>query len=173
MKRTKYGLRDLSNQELIERIFESILWNSRFIVLIGVLFGIFSAIVLFVVGSSEILYAVIHNDPMDNITHNQILIGIIGGIDFYLISVVLLLFSFGIYELFISKIDIGRINKELTLLLISSLDDLKGRIVKVIVMVLIVFFFSAYINNGIQYTKRDDVFRSIYTYNIHRHLFDA
>jgi len=54
----------------------------------------------------------------------------------------LLLFSFGVYELFISKIDIGRDNKEIKILEITSLDELKNKILKVIIMVLIVSFFQ-------------------------------
>ena len=39
--------------------------------------------------------------------HEDIVAGIIGAVDLYLIAVVLLIFSFGIYELFISKIDVS------------------------------------------------------------------
>jgi uncharacterized membrane protein YqhA len=56
---------------------------------------------------------------------------------------VLLIFSFGIYELFISKIDIARNSEAFhTLLEITNLDDLKNKIIKVIIMVLIVSFFQ-------------------------------
>ena len=36
-----------------------------------------------------------------------------------------MIFGFGIYELFISKIDIARRNKNITILEIESLDELK------------------------------------------------
>ncbi len=36
------------NLSVIENVFERILWNSRFIVLLGVIFGVLSAIVLFI-----------------------------------------------------------------------------------------------------------------------------
>ncbi len=56
---------------------------------------------------------------------------------------VLLIFSFGVYELSISKIDVARSSESFhTLLEISSLDDLKNKIIKVIIMVLIVSFFQ-------------------------------
>ena len=67
---------------------------------------------------------------------------IIGSIDLYLIGVVLLIFSFGIYELFISHIDVGRKNAEVKILEVTSLDDLKNRIIKVVIMVLVVSFFK-------------------------------
>ena len=79
---------------------------------------------------------------------HELLIGkIIGAVDLYLIAVVLLIFSFGIYELFVSEIDdaeeseVG--NKILS---INSLDELKDKLGKVVIMVLIVGFFKRVIN---------------------------
>ena len=53
-----------------------------------------------------------------------------------------MIFGFGVYELFISKIDIARKNLDITILEIENLDELKQKIVKVIIMVLIVTFFE-------------------------------
>ncbi|MEN8447561.1 MAG: YqhA family protein, partial [Cyanobacteria bacterium J06555_13] len=66
---------------------------------------------------------------------------VIGGIDYYLIGIVLLLFSLGVYELFISKIDI-RLKHGTNILQSESLEDLKGKLVKVIVVALIVSLFK-------------------------------
>lgn len=60
----------------------------------------------------------------------------------YLIGVVLLIFGFGIYELFISRIDVARKNTDVTILEVKNIDDLKNKIIKVIIMVLIVTFFK-------------------------------
>jgi uncharacterized membrane protein YqhA len=132
-------------QPAIEKIFEWLLWNSRYIVLLGVVFGALSAIVLFLAGSMEIFEILVEYTKFSSshLTHEEILIGVIGAIDFYLIALVLLIFSFGIYELFISEIDIARLGGEFGgILEVSSLDDLKNKIIKVIIMVLIVSFFQ-------------------------------
>lgn len=133
------------DQPAIEKIFEWLLWNSRYIVLLGVVFGALSAIVLFLAGSMEIFEILVEYTKFtsSHLTHEEILIGVIGAIDFYLIALVLLIFSFGIYELFISEIDIARLGGEFGgILEVSSLDDLKNKIIKVIIMVLIVSFFQ-------------------------------
>jgi uncharacterized membrane protein YqhA len=133
------------DQSLIERIFEGILWNSRFVVLLGVIFGAISAIILFIAASLEIFEIVVGYAGITgvSISHEEILIGIIGAVDFYLIGLVLLIFSFGIYELFISELDIARIGGTFgNILEVSTLDDLKNKIIKVIIMVLIVSFFQ-------------------------------
>lgn len=137
--------RDPADQHIVENIFERALWNVRFIVLLGVIFGALSAIILFMAGSAEIFsilvgFVQVTQHPL---THEQILIGLIGAVDFYLIGLVLIIFSFGIYELFISDIDIARIEGGFgSILDIENLDDLKNKIIKVIIMVLIVTFFQ-------------------------------
>jgi len=73
---------------------------------------------------------------------------IIGAVDLYLIAVVMLLFSFGLYELFISKIDAAEDSESSKILQIHSLDQLKDKLAKVIVMVLIVNFFQRVLHTG-------------------------
>jgi uncharacterized membrane protein YqhA len=64
-------------------------------------------------------------------------------VDGYLLGTILLIFALGLYELFISKIDMAESSETSSnVLLISSLDDLKSRLAKVILMILIVKFFE-------------------------------
>jgi uncharacterized membrane protein YqhA len=138
-------IKNSDEQPAYERLFESALWSSRLVVLLAVVFGAISAMLLFIAGSAEIVSSVFHSVTLSpfEIDYTTMLSGIIGGVDLYLIGMVLLIFSFGIYELAISKIDIARSSESFhTLLEISSLDDLKNKIIKVIIMVLIVSFFQ-------------------------------
>ena len=80
----------------------------------------------------------------------------IGAVDYFLIGVVLLIFSFGIYELFISHLEVGRLNEEVKILEITNLDDLKNRIIKVVIMVLIVSFFKKILS--IEFETPQDMF---------------
>ena len=135
---------------MIEKVFESGLWGSRFMVLMAVLFGIVGAVVLFIVASFAVYStATLVTDTYINHHHPEhfhelVVGGIIGAVDLYLIGVVMLLFSFGLYELFISDIDAAREdeNRQTKILAIHSLDQLKDKISKVIVMVLVVGFFK-------------------------------
>jgi uncharacterized membrane protein YqhA len=139
------GKKTLADQHIVENIFERALWSLRFIVILGVIFGALSAIVLFVTGSIEIYHILVAFIQVaeHQLTHEEILVGIIGAVDFYLIGLVLIIFTFGIYELFISEIDIARIEGGFgSILDIENLDDLKNKIIKVIIMVLIVTFFQ-------------------------------
>lgn len=135
---------------MIEKIFEHSLWSSRFIVILAVVFGLIGAISLFIVASFDIyetakyvLTTYLTGAHPENF-HEDVVAGIIGAVDLYLIGVVMLLFSFGLYELFISDIDPAKDEdgEENSLLAIHSLDQLKDKISKVIVMVLVVGFFQ-------------------------------
>ncbi|EHQ35139.1 YqhA family protein [Methanoplanus limicola] len=136
---------DKKEQSSVENIFEKFLWSLRYVVILGVIFSALSAIVLFVIGSKEILDIIIESVSITSghVSHEYILVGLIGAIDFYLIGLVLLIFSFGTYELFISELDIARKCGGFTSILeVKNLDDLKNKILKVIIMVLIVNFFQ-------------------------------
>jgi len=132
------------NLKTIELIFETLMWNFRLFTILPVVFGLLSSLTFFIIGSKDIWYGISLNfcpekncyDPYDILGY------IIGGIDFYLVGVVLLIFSFGIYELFISRIDIRLLNQEINILSITSLDELKHKILQVVVVVLVVSFFK-------------------------------
>ena len=135
--------------EKLEQGFEGSLWASRFVVLTAVIFGLIGAVVLFVVASfdiahiAKVVFNVYVNHAHPDKFHEMVVGEIIGAVDLYLIGVVMLLFSFGLYELFISEIDPAREDEEANKILsIHSLDQLKDKISKVIVMVLVVGFFK-------------------------------
>ena len=136
---------------MLEKFFENAMWQTRLFVLFAVIFGLLGSIVLFIVASVDIFEVlkytidVYSNGLHPEKFHEEIVSKIIGAVDLYLIAVVMLIFSFGIYELFISKID-AACNEEnencSTILAIHSLDQLKDKIAKVIIMVLIVNYFQ-------------------------------
>lgn len=141
----------------IELTFETIIWSFRFFALLPVIFGLLSAVKLFIIGTLDIWagfrLTFDSADPEGEIT-NQIISNIIGGVDFYLIGIVLLIFSFGIYELFISQIDV-RFEQEVNILQSESLEDLKSKLVKVIVVALIVNLFKKALS--IEVTQVSDI----------------
>jgi len=134
---------------MLERIFEGAIWRSRFVVLLAVIFGLVGAFVLFIVASIDVwniaaytINTIITHAHPDKF-HENIVAGIIGAVDLYLIAVVMFIFSFGIYELFISEIDEAMGDEKASkILAIHNLDQLKDKIAKVIVMVLVVSFFQ-------------------------------
>ena len=134
---------------MFEKLFEAIIWNSRFIVVLAVVFGLLGAIILFIIASMDIWHVAVvsfqvvtHAIPHPEHFHEDVVAGIIGAVDLYLIAVVMFIFAFGLYELFISDIAAAEGKNGSKLLAIHSLDQLKDKIAKVIVMVLVVNFFQ-------------------------------
>jgi uncharacterized membrane protein YqhA len=82
--------------------------------------------------------------------HQETLRNVVGLVDSFLVAIFLLVFAFGLYELFVSEIDPARDEREkssgdkaiLGLLSIRNLDDLKRNLVKVITAILIVTLFE-------------------------------
>ncbi|WP_457642317.1 YqhA family protein [Persephonella sp.] len=133
----------------MEKIIERILWESRLMIFLAVIASIFAAFVLVLIGTFEILYVIkssvklfASKDVFDEF-YKYAIKHIVTAVDIYLISTVLLIFGIGLYELFISKIDyIEQEEKSSKILEIHTLDQLKEKLAKVILMVLIVTFFK-------------------------------
>ena len=140
--------------------FEKVLWSSRFVVIIAVVLSIISSISLFLIGGWDIIQATIFNNPLfnENINNsNDLLFKIISSIDLFLIGIVLLIFGFGVYELFISEIDFAKDKFADSTLKINSLDQLKNKIIKVIIIVLIVKFFEKVLKLSHNFTTPNDL----------------
>lgn len=141
---------EINNQGIAERVVESALWNSRFVVLVAVIASLFTAFAIFYTTTVDVFYTISHlshyhelDDDGRALLKAQTVAHIVGSVDGYLLGAILLIFSLGLYELFISKIDIaGSKHGASNILFINSLDDLKDRLAKVIVLILIVMFFE-------------------------------
>ncbi|PCJ52512.1 MAG: hypothetical protein COA70_12255 [Planctomycetota bacterium] len=139
----------------VEYALEHTLWRSRFMVLLAVFGSLGAAIVMFVVSSLDVVelftqvghYFSVLGTTDQELARHHIVSSAVEIIDGYLLATILVIFGLGMYELFISKLDpaIGAENSS-KVLIIKSLDDLKTRLGKVILMILIVQFFKYGIN---------------------------
>jgi len=135
----------------IEHIFESILWQSRFLVLLAVIPSLMGALVLFIIATMDIFkvvedtwYYYTEDSPVD--IHKTVVTDIVGAMDIYLIAIVLLIFGLGTYKLFISRIEPAEGSQLTHLLNITSLDELKDKVARVVVLAVIIEFFRAVVD---------------------------
>ncbi|MFM7314105.1 MAG: YqhA family protein [Cyanobium sp.] len=132
----------------LEYRFEKLLWRFRLVAILPVVLSLASAAVSFVLGTWEIIralrYLTDHYDPAGKYLA-KLLGGMVSGIDLYLIGIALLIFGYGVYELLISPIEAARAPGRAGegLLDIRDLDQLKEKLVKVLVVALIVSAFKA------------------------------
>ena len=141
---------------MFESLFEKILWGSRYIVLAAVVASLFTSVAMFYMATIDAIVMISHlgEYAMPSLSaearmslRSATVTHVVEIIDGYLLATVLLIFALGLYELFISKIDAAEdATVAGNVLVIHSLDDLKSRLAKVILMILIVKFFENAIN---------------------------
>ncbi|MBV9848406.1 MAG: YqhA family protein [Armatimonadetes bacterium] len=128
--------------------FERALWGTRLMVLVAVVISVLlalGALALATVEAAHVLALVLRDlaAPGADSLHTRIITGLVRAVDGYLLTAILLIFAFGLYELFISRIHIAESSEVAPrLLLIRSLDDLKDRLAKVVVLILVITFFQ-------------------------------
>lgn len=151
MANTPMKRRRNRQQKRVELILESILWRFRLIAIVPVVMSLASTLLTFAIGTRDIAESIHLFLTHAEGTHDDhsALAGVVSGIDFYLIGVALLIFGYGIYELLISEIDVYRDQADHSdsggLLDIRNLDQLKEKLVKVLVVALIVSAFKSMI----------------------------
>lgn len=138
--------------KLLEGLFEGTLWNSRFVILSAVIGSLVAGFVIFYMATVDVYFLFQHalhytdaslTDEARKALHDSTVSHIVEVVDGYLLATVMLIFSLGLYELFISDIDQAHGSKASSkILVISNLDDLKGRLAKVILMIMIVTLFE-------------------------------
>ena len=133
-------------------MFEAALWNCRWIVLFSVVTSVLAGLDLFfVIGleSFRVLLNLVRSsdlamgvDQKELILRDSIL-RMISLIDGYLLGAFMFIFGFGMYELFLADFQAARSSPASgRILQIKSLEDLKTRLGKVILIILIVEVFK-------------------------------
>lgn len=137
---------------LIEKLFEGLLWRSRYVVLFAVVASMAAAFAIFYMATVDVYYLVSHilhyadaslTAEIRKALHDETITHVVEVVDGYLLATVMLIFGLGMYELFISDIDEAQNSRASSaILVIHSLDDLKQRLAKVIIMIMIVTIFE-------------------------------
>lgn len=136
----------------LEQLFEGFLWNSRYIVIAAVIASLGAGIAMFYIATVDAFYMLVHlveyaSPGLEADARGELrgvtVTHVVEIVDGYLLATVLLIFALGLYELFISKINQAEDSETSSnVLMITNLDDLKARLAKVILMILIVKYFE-------------------------------
>ena len=131
-------------------VVENLLWYSRLVVIVPVIGSIAMGFAAVYLATVEVLAVFTQLggvvEAAGNLANfdkvaNELLAAIIKAADVYLLAAILLIFGLGLYELFIDRIDPAEQSTVAPrLLLIRSLDDLKERLAKVVLLILVIEF---------------------------------
>ena len=126
--------------KFLEALFEGALWNSRFVILSAVAGSLLAGFAIFYMPTVDVVNLVLHilhyadssmSDEARKVLHDSTVSHIVGVVDSYLLGTMMVIFSLGLYELFISDIDLAHGSKASSkILVISNLDDLKSRLAR-------------------------------------------
>lgn len=149
----------------MKTFLEKLLWNSRYMTLLAVWSCVVGMALLFVSSAVDMGVLLVEyvnveflGHEYEGDFHTAVVSHVITAVDDFLLAIVLMIFALGVYELHIDKIDFARDSETAgKLLQIESLDDLKDRLGKVILMILIVAFFK-----NVLHVKFDDPLNILY-----------
>jgi uncharacterized membrane protein YqhA len=142
----------------VERLFEGAIWNSRLVIVVAVIASLIVSFVMFYLATTDVAFLVrdiAKYAALDDVLRDKLRAKIVAHaaaiIDSYLFATIMIIFGLGLYELFISRIEvIERDSLASRLLLIRSLDDLKDRLAKVVFLILIVRYFEFALQSEIE-----------------------
>ena len=121
-------------------MFERILTGGRYMTLIAIVGSFIAALTMLIYGGIKILLIIsltIIKMRINAEIDKQVILAFVEVIDLFLLATVFYITALGLYELFI--------NDQLTLpdwLVIHNMDDLKGKLISVLIVVLGVLFLS-------------------------------
>ncbi len=131
--------------------FERALLSSRYLVVIAVVSSLLVGLAMFIVATVDAAMLVVpvaaypfnHVAAAHHDLRNHIVRSVVEVVDGYLLAAVMLIFAMGLYSLFIARISENE-QSSLTggALSIRTFDDLKDRLAKVVLLILIVKFFE-------------------------------
>ena len=125
-------------------MFSRLLWLTRFTILIAVIGAWIAALLSLAFGAYEVILTIVNFFSGKVVTEKIIklsVINLVEAVDLFLLGTVFYLISLGLYELFIDE------NAPVPpWLVIHDLDDLKGKLIGVIVVVLGVQFLAQALN---------------------------
>lgn len=136
----------------VEGGFEGLLWGSRFLVLVGVVASLAAAVAMLfmaAVDTAQLVGHAVHYAARGTTAEAQAamrstaITHVVEIVDGFLLAAFLIIFALGLYELFVSKIEAaeGSAFAE-SILNVRSLDDLKGKLAQVILIMLVVKVFE-------------------------------
>ena len=91
-----------------ERRFERLIWKFRLISIVPVVLSLLGSVGRFVIGAAEVFNALLVIMRLPFTTKSvaaKTIAQMVGGVDYFVIGIALLIFGYGIYQLVISDLD--------------------------------------------------------------------
>jgi uncharacterized protein (TIGR00645 family) len=155
---TKYSKQLDPVGRFFNNYIEKHMWRTKFLVFIAVVTSIIVAIMLIFFGTLEAYHLIKH---LSSASAQEIQLMTLGIVDMFLFGMVMMIFAFGSYNLFVSKID--NINRDPGTseilpkwVRVENFDQLKTIFIKVVLMILIISFLQLVVTNAEKF--KEDIY---------------
>ena len=143
---------------IMKNIFEKGLWFSRYIVILTVVLSILSSFSLIAIASWDIVEAILLTILCLNQWQQQSVSIQNNFINWFILNWNCIInIWIWVYELFVKEIDFAKARFMESTLQIKNLDQLKNKIIKVIIIVLIVKYFEKILKFSQNFTSPQDI----------------
>lgn len=153
---TDTATRDLSEvdgskstaEDWLDAQFEPIFFELRYLLLIPVLVSFIGSFVMFFIGTYNTYNAISAIVFQGNFGEKAVILPIIKALDAFLIGIILVIFSFGIYDFFISVLEpADHAGVRPDWFKFESTGELKNKLIEVVLVILSIKFFEQIIGN--------------------------
>ena len=161
MDNEKKGVDKSRFEAWLDNNFEVPFFSLRYITLIPVLFALAATLVMFAIGAIETWEAVAEflrafradDHACADASMKQCVVYVIRAIDAFLLGLVMLIFSYGVYDLFVSKLDpAARPGIRPNWLKFKDINGLKIILTQVVLIILIITFFELVVTHSDEFT---------------------
>lgn len=130
-------------EEGLDEYFEPIFFELRYAILVPVLVGFFASLVMFAIGTYHVFNASTAIFLNGNFSSSAVTLPIIKALDAYLVGIILIIFSFGVYDFFISELEPAETaGLRPDWFKFDSTGDLKNKLIEVVLVILAIKFFE-------------------------------
>lgn len=138
----------LTPERWLDEHFEPTFFKARLLILVPVVISFTGSAIMFAVGANHILNAMSALVFNGEFGSKAITLPIIKALDAFLVGIILVIFSFGIYDFFISRLDPAD-NSTIRpdWFKFDSTGELKNKLIEVVLVILAIKFFEQMVAN--------------------------
>jgi len=142
------NIKDTPFEDWLDTNFEPTFFKFRYVLLLPVLISFIGSIIMFLLGGYDTYKAIYALLIKGQTASESVVLPLVKALDAFLIGVILIIFSFGIYDFFISKLDPAEhAGIRPDWFKFESTGELKTKLIELVLVILAIQFFERMIAN--------------------------
>lgn len=133
----------------LDNYFEPHFFELRYTILLPVLMSFFASLVMFAIGTYHVYNATYSLILSQSFASSDVTLPVIQALDAFLVGIVLIIFSFGVYDFFISELEPAQTaGIRPDWFKFETTGDLKNKLIEVVLVILAIKFFEKMVANA-------------------------